>query len=105
MMFCNRCAAPGPVTAAMQRALDAVIAERHRQAPLRVDGQRHDTSEDPALKHAQHFANLTAALCEVALLVSNVDDLMFDQQCLYQELIQVAALAIAWMEELDPCCG
>lgn len=79
----------------MMGALDDVGVERRRQEQLRVDGRFVQTCADPAMDPLLALAVLAEEFGEVARAVVEQD---LEQA--ETELIQVAAVAVAWVEGL-----
>jgi hypothetical protein len=72
--------------------LEAISQERGRQENLRRDGRLKFTAADPSCPQLLRLAALTEEIGEVARAVHD------DTDNLIVELIQVAAVAVAWVE-------
>jgi NTP pyrophosphatase (non-canonical NTP hydrolase) len=81
----------------LYRALQAVEAERRRQESLRDAGKFDATCADLAPRSGQSLAILTEELGEVARALNEKEPI----EHLREELIQVAAVAVAWAEACD----
>jgi|GEM_PF-2507250 len=86
-----------------QNILDDVSAERERQEHLKAMGKFPHTPADPgALTAPESLAVLAEEFGEVAMLVADaVTGRPLDPGNLREELIQVAAVCVAWVEGLD----
>jgi len=95
-------------------ALDAVSLERNRQEKLKRAGKFNwscadssttisDFSSVAAIGHAGRLAVLAEEFGEVARHVAEtlISSSRYDQRELKKELIQVAAVAVAWIEAID----
>ncbi len=84
--------------APMHAVLHDVGMERFRQERLRIAGKFSATCADPtAMTNAERFAVLGEEFGEVAReVVEHGDD-----GVLRDELVQVAAVAVAWIEAID----
>lgn len=83
-----------------ERAVDAIVEERHRQNKLKADGkfaytcadvivgEHRITSADKLAILAEEFGEVARAVCEG------------DRVNLREELTQVAAVCLAWLEAL-----
>lgn len=81
-----------------------VGAERFRQEQLKAEGKFDFTCADPELGHLAAAAVLQEEVGEVAREVLAMQGLVRetgDRARLRKELIQVAAVAVAWIEALD----
>lgn len=78
----------------------AIDVERARQERLKAEGRFDFTCADPALGHLAACAVLTEEVGEVARAVMGREGLVRDGGDLRKELVQVAAVAIAWLEAL-----
>jgi len=89
------------------RALESVASERARQEALREAGRFQYTPASHGVSDLQCFAMLAEELGEVArqTLTQPDDAIAYDtagsREDLRGELIQVAAIATAWVERLD----
>lgn len=83
-----------PERASMNRALTDVAIERDRQRGLLESGKIPFACEDPTIADAYKLAVITEEVGEVAKA-------MLEGTNLREELIQVAAVAVAWAEALD----
>jgi NTP pyrophosphatase (non-canonical NTP hydrolase) len=73
-------------------------AERLRQLDLQREGRFQYTCSDPELSPAERLAVLTEEVGEVARHVNDHTDHSVDCQ---SELIQVAAVCLAWLESYN----
>jgi NTP pyrophosphatase (non-canonical NTP hydrolase) len=90
------------VTQRQARYLDAFIRERARQEDLKTQGKFKHTCADPEPTPCEKLAVLAEEFGEVAKeCASEVPSL----QQLRDELIQVGATALAWLESLDYTVG
>lgn len=84
--------------------LIAIGSERRRQDILKSQGRFEHTAADPEVNHYQRLAMITEEVGEVAKEVLGQEEgkLAHDNDCdvvsLRKELIQVAAIAVAWLE-------
>jgi NTP pyrophosphatase (non-canonical NTP hydrolase) len=90
-------------TSQTHRVLADIAAERARQDELRDAGRFEFTAADsPGLTNDQRLTMLTEELGEVAREVQNLGGTVHDGEAsaskLYTELIQVAAIALAFAE-------
>lgn len=76
--------------------LDRVDDERERQENLKQEGAFADTCASPTMLPAMKLVVLTEEVGEVARALLEGDDAK-----LWEELIQVAAVAVAWAESLS----
>lgn len=89
------------------RALESVASERSRQEMLREEGRFQHTTASPHITNAEKLAILVEEVGEVAqqVLTQPGEELSNDTQGaleeLRSELIQVAAVAVAWVEGID----
>ena len=87
-------------------AVELVVAERERQDVLKAQGRFEFTCADDALTNAEKLACLTEELGEVAREVLTQEgrrlarDTMGTKEALRKEIVQVAAVALAWIEAL-----
>lgn len=87
---------------AMQ-VVEAVMEERIRQETLRVEGRFRYTCADPEMSPGDKLACLAEEFGEVARAMLHERGLVADGGGeLRTELIQVAAVAVAWAESLTP---
>jgi len=78
------------------KILDEILIERNRQDQLKAEGRFEYTCADLAMSHPQHcltilaeeFGEVARAICE-------------SRENLREELIQVAAVCLAWVEGLE----
>ncbi len=93
-------------TARTMQVLEAVSLERRRQEALLNQGKLPFTCADPEINHADKLAVLTEELGEVGKALYELrwlappDDLEPYRAALRTELIQVAAVAVAWAESI-----
>jgi NTP pyrophosphatase (non-canonical NTP hydrolase) len=82
--------------------LDEVTAERERQERLRDEGKFPHTCASRGLSYAEKYAILGEEVGEVARHVTEgvIDVTRVDVTKLRKELIEVAAVAVAWAESL-----
>ena len=91
------------------RVLLDVGFERLRQEQLKAEGRFKHTCADPEMNHVECLAVLVEEVGEVARAALELGGLVSDKhrdkvECeldLYKELIQVAAVAVAWAERLS----
>lgn len=87
-------------------ALRLVKAERIRQDKLKAEGRFEFTCADDGLTNAEKLACLTEELGEVAQEVLTQEgrrlarDTVGTPEALRKEIVQVAAVALAWIEAL-----
>lgn len=86
-----------------EHALFAVGVERTRQEALCRQGKFRFTCAHPDVNDYEKLAVLAEEFGEVAreLAERSIDVARFDEDKLYTELIQVAAVAVAWAEALQ----
>lgn len=97
----------------LQRVFRRILGERARQDELKAAGKFLYTCADPELPPADCAIVLGEEVGEVCRAVLNVKGLSFDNlkrakiAHLQHELVQVAAVACAWLEsmELEPTEG
>lgn len=78
--------------------------ERIRQEQLKVEGRSEFTCADQSMNPLAALAVLTEEIGEVAkavLVTEKLSQGTADDDNLRTELIQVAAVAVAWIEKLD----
>lgn len=91
-----------------EEVLTSVVAERERQDVLKQEGRFQFTCADQDLSLTEKFTVLGEEVGEVAreVLTNRRMRLARDSEgtnaALYQELAQVAAVSVAWMESLLP---
>lgn len=81
--------------------LRRIADERLRQLSLKEAGKFRYTPSDSALCESDRFALLTQEVLEVSQEVENLRGLTYyegSQAALYNELTQVAAICVAWLE-------
>jgi NTP pyrophosphatase (non-canonical NTP hydrolase) len=89
------------------RALDHVAKERLRQEGMKADGRFRHTCADYELSNSEKLTILVEEVGEVAREVLTQDgrrlahDTAGTPEGLRQELVQVAAVAVAWIEALS----
>jgi NTP pyrophosphatase (non-canonical NTP hydrolase) len=87
-------------------AISLIVAERARQEVLKAEGRFEFTCADAGLTNAETLACLTEELGEVAQEVLTQEgrrlarDTVGTPEALRKELVQVAAVALAWIEAL-----
>lgn len=97
----------GPIDpAAYQRKLDAlndVSRERNRQERLFLDGVHARRMSDPeGMTHAERLAVLVEEVGEVSReICESIGGRPIDKAHLREELVQNAAVCVAWIEALD----
>jgi NTP pyrophosphatase (non-canonical NTP hydrolase) len=79
---------------AVWRALEDVCDERQRQEQLKKEGKFLYTCADAEMTDGERLAVLVEEVGEVARAMN-------DGKGLREELIQVAAVAVAWVEAID----
>lgn len=95
-----------PLTPSESRLLEVftlVEAERNRQEQLKAEGKFLFTCADDAMADTERLAVLTEEVGEVAREVLELQNLVEekgDVDRLRTELVQVAAIAVAWVEAL-----
>jgi NTP pyrophosphatase (non-canonical NTP hydrolase) len=96
-------APPQPARPMPQQALTDVAAERVRQEQLRHDGRFPYTCAGDGLTPAEKLAVLAEEFGEVAREISDARNCRTEPnpKRLRAELVQVAAVAVAWVESLD----
>jgi len=90
------------------RALELIVIERQRQDKLKADGRFKYTCADLEMTLSQKVAVLTEEVGEVAratleinaLVSRETDDHTELRHALRKELVQVAAISLAWIESL-----
>ncbi len=91
-----------PTREALFARLDA---ERHRQEQLKRAGRFKHTAADREISHKDRLAILAEEFGEVAGAVVQLSGLSNDRQAseadLQRELVQVAAVCLAWLEGLS----
>lgn len=91
----------------MHAALRDVGMERFRQEDLKVSGRFEFTCADGGMSNAEKLTVLTEEVGEVAREVLTQDgrrlarDTIGTREQLRKELVQVAAVAVAWIEALS----
>ena len=84
--------------------LQRVNAERHRQEELRRKGKfQHTCASKTGLSHSDKLAVLGEEFGEAARHVTEgiIDPSRVEVKKLQEELIQIAAVAVAWAESLE----
>jgi len=83
-----------------QRWHDEIDDERHRQERLKKEGRFKHTCRDPEMSDEERLAVLVEEVGEVARAVLEAKKLANDVhgKALTKELVQVAAVAVAWLE-------
>jgi NTP pyrophosphatase (non-canonical NTP hydrolase) len=87
----------------LNEVLATVADERDRQEEMKAQGKFRYTCADHEMTHADCLAVLTEEVGEVARAVLNINRLTSDRgdvTALREELVQVAAVAVAWVEGL-----
>jgi NTP pyrophosphatase (non-canonical NTP hydrolase) len=88
----------------LERVLTEVGSERYRQLLLKEQGRFEYTLSDDGITDAQRLACIVEEVGEVARDCLARDGLVSDGDAsnadLRKELVQVAALAVAWIERL-----
>ncbi len=85
----------------MVAILDLVASERGRQVFLKSQGKFAYTCADPEITHAEASAVLSEETGEVAHEVNEgIGGRYIDKRRLLKELIEVAAVAVAWAEKV-----
>jgi len=88
------------------RALELVVSERERQEQCKADGRFQFTCADDGMSNAEKFTVLGEEIGEVAQEVLTqaghrlARDTLGTRPALRAELVQVAAVAVAWVEAL-----
>lgn len=80
---------------------EEITLERARQNQLKAEGRFEFTCADPESNDFYALAVLTEELGEVARAAMGAKGFVMDGGDLRKELIQVAAVAVAWLEMLD----
>ena len=81
-----------------------VLKERRRQEQLKKEGKFYFDCGEKAVSHIRKLAVLSEEFGEVAKLICDLDSSVkptFTTEELRKELIQVAAVCVAWVESLD----
>ena len=85
--------------------IERVVKERRRQDELKAAGRFRFTCADYGMLDADKLCVLTEEVGEVAREVLSLATLVTDgagkREALRQELVQVAAIAVAWIEALE----
>lgn len=83
--------------------VDDIMCERIRQEQLKAGGRFKYTCADPEMAPAEKCAVLGEEMGEVCRAVLEEGRLANDLhgKALRQELVQVAAVAVAWIEAID----
>lgn len=83
--------------------LSDVATERRRQFALQAAGRFRDTPSDRAMPDVSRLASLVEEVGEVARALQELHGAVSDTHGadLRKELLQVAALAVAWVQHLD----
>lgn len=76
------------------------VKERNRQVELQAAGRFKYLCDDPALSNADVYAILGEEFGEVGTEVSKQREGAYDADHLAEELIQVIAVSMAWLERL-----
>ena len=86
-----------------QYALDAVLVERERQETLKAEGRFRYTCADVEMSDGERMCVLVEEVGEAARAVLEQRRLANDShgKDLRAELVQVAAVAVAWIEAID----
>lgn len=94
---------PGIVRTATEIALREVRTERYRQEQLKHEGRFRYTCADKELTNAERAVILGEEFGEACRAVLEAGDVVNDKHGaqLRKELIQVAAVAVAWIEALS----
>jgi NTP pyrophosphatase (non-canonical NTP hydrolase) len=83
-------------------AINAITSERIRQDALKAEGRFRFTVNESALSESERLAILVEEVGEVARCVCEGNDRgVLDRVALRAELVQVAAVALAWLEGLE----
>lgn len=77
-----------------ERAIDAIVEERYRQNKLKADGKFAHTCADN-IPDEHRYIILAEEVGEVARAIHDGD-----RDNLREELVQVAAVCLAWLEAL-----
>lgn len=85
------------VTTEMRRVLEAVKNERLRQQNLLAKGEIPWACDSPSISPGRKLSVLVEEIGEIA---NEINEGREDGPCLRMELIQVAAVAVAWAESL-----
>ncbi len=85
----------------MTKAIDSVILERVRQERLKDSGKFQHTCADPEMTDAERSLVLLEEVGEVARALLDAEG----AAALREELVQVAAVAVAWIEAIDDAGG
>jgi hypothetical protein len=96
------------VPASLQRVLADVAIERRQQELLKAEGRFARTCSDAGMSNLERLAVLAEEFGEAARHVLGAADLAYDggeprdeRRWLRSELVQVATVAVAWVEGLD----
>lgn len=82
----------------MDLTFAAIRAEILRQRALKAAGKFSQTPSDPEVSHERRYAILGEEVGEVGEAVLDLNDREDGVEHLETELIQVAAVAVAWIE-------
>lgn len=84
-------------------ALEKIIIERQRQELLRMQGKFSWTCASPTVPNSDKLAVLAEEFGEVAREVTEalIDVKRYNSEHLVKELVQVAAVCVAWLEALE----
>lgn len=82
--------------------LQLVHRERLRQDDLKEEGKFAFTCADQGITHHENYTVLGEEFGEVGHVLNEaLGGRVFDMQELRKELIQIAAVAVAWVEKVD----
>lgn len=87
----------------LAKVLDYIVFERGRQQALKMAGRFRYTCADPEMSNAEKLTVLVEEMGEVARAILEDGDLANDKHGaeLRKELVQVAAVATAWLEGME----
>lgn len=92
----------GLMSGAQRRVVIDALEERRRQHRLKAEGRFRHTCDDPALDDMNLYAILGEEVGEVGHEVNEAFDKEVERTPhLRDELIQVIAVAMAWVERID----
>jgi NTP pyrophosphatase (non-canonical NTP hydrolase) len=86
---------------AFKKIVDAIYQERHRQEQLKAEGKFKYSCADLECSDMETLAVLVEEVGEAATASLKKHGLVQDGHDLRGELVQVAAVAVAWIEKLD----
>jgi NTP pyrophosphatase (non-canonical NTP hydrolase) len=79
-----------------QMALSTIVAERNRQNDLKATGKFENTPADPGMSHSYCLTVIVEEVGEIARAIQKGD-----RANMRDEITQVAAIALGWLEGFD----